>query len=769
MHRIDAPNHVANLFSEGNPSISAPATTVSAAWLNDVQENIATVIVRSGLPLTKGRAGDLADAITIGAVHIYETVTELRASDRPGRIIQIRGYAAAGDGGGGQYWHDATDDASADDGGALLVDVGGRRWKWWAAERPLPSALWGIDRTAAVDVSAAVQAFFDAAAGGESVLLVGEYRIGAPLTMRAGTTLYAAGATFIADGLAAETVLTLEEGCTLHGLEIVGDGKSVAGGGILIHAAGTRNGAAAPTIVRGPSLYGVKLREAPHTAIRYEFVRGVNIIECDIEACGYAGVILLSVEGFDVSRNRVSDIGATSGVANAYGMIFSRMVDAQSYGNLTACPRSQHGTVRANRIDGVWGWAGLDTHGGSDISFKQNIITNCSRGINITFSHRNQIGDFGPQNITVASNQIDGRDRGGHCGIIVNGAVDPTTIPVNKEVEYAEGIRIIGNTIRNHNSVDGSSRAGIALLCTWGIVVIGNDVRYCGRVGIWFNRHNIGGICQGNALRDIWSVRTNTPGGICIGPQNNVLSLGGNVIRKTAPNGLALGSITVSGIGGQVDSITVNGIDILGTPVAWAGTIQRTSAAVAAQINAHTSAPDYTATVFGPRIVIAAAVSGTGHDGYVVSGTASGGMSLIEASPMAAGGRTYLAYGVQAEPGATGVALTWTERDDIVAGVRYRGIATVSKNRPSREEGIVNVAIGTATATVTQAVTFLTPFGLAPIVLLSPSVYKVGTSAITVRAANVTTTGCDMVIETVAGTNFNANTTMTVAYIASGY
>lgn len=63
MHRIDAPNHDNNLFTEGDPSIAKLATDVSADWLNDVQENIVTVIEDAGVSLTKGRAEDLLDAI----------------------------------------------------------------------------------------------------------------------------------------------------------------------------------------------------------------------------------------------------------------------------------------------------------------------------------------------------------------------------------------------------------------------------------------------------------------------------------------------------------------------------------------------------------------------------------------------------------------------------------------------------------------------------------------------------------------------------------
>lgn len=69
MHRIDTPSATAeNQFTEGSPTGGVPATVVSDDWLNDVQENICKVIEQAGLPLTKGRALDLFDAIRAIAV-----------------------------------------------------------------------------------------------------------------------------------------------------------------------------------------------------------------------------------------------------------------------------------------------------------------------------------------------------------------------------------------------------------------------------------------------------------------------------------------------------------------------------------------------------------------------------------------------------------------------------------------------------------------------------------------------------------------------------
>ena len=66
MHRTDADGAtVGNLFTEGNPSLSIPATVVGQDWLNDVQEELASLIENEGIALVKGTQDQLADAINL--------------------------------------------------------------------------------------------------------------------------------------------------------------------------------------------------------------------------------------------------------------------------------------------------------------------------------------------------------------------------------------------------------------------------------------------------------------------------------------------------------------------------------------------------------------------------------------------------------------------------------------------------------------------------------------------------------------------------------
>lgn len=68
----------------------------------------------------------------------------------------------------------------------------------------------------------------------------------------------------------------------------------------------------------------------------------------------------------------------------------------------------------------------------------------------------------------------------------------------------------------------------------------------------------------------------------------------------------ATGTITLSGGSGNVSAITVDGVEILGSTVAFDTDLTTTAAAVAAQINKYRSVPNYTATSSGAVVTVIA-------------------------------------------------------------------------------------------------------------------------------------------------------------------
>ena len=119
MHRIDGPGHQGNLFTEGDPGMSVPATIVTDDWLNDVQEELCNVIENAGITLVKGTQTQLRDALDLllGPVLPLSNVAALEALAPPTQaVIRVTlGYTTPGDGGHGFYWWNAGD-TRADNG-----------------------------------------------------------------------------------------------------------------------------------------------------------------------------------------------------------------------------------------------------------------------------------------------------------------------------------------------------------------------------------------------------------------------------------------------------------------------------------------------------------------------------------------------------------------------------------------------------------------------------------------------------------------------------
>ena len=88
MHRIDTSTATPdNKFTEGDPAVPVAATTVSAEWLNAVQEELVAVITGAGLELKKSDNGQLRQAIS---QLITNAKPGLATKAKPG-LVQVGG------------------------------------------------------------------------------------------------------------------------------------------------------------------------------------------------------------------------------------------------------------------------------------------------------------------------------------------------------------------------------------------------------------------------------------------------------------------------------------------------------------------------------------------------------------------------------------------------------------------------------------------------------------------------------------------------------
>lgn len=88
----------------------------------------------------------------------------------------------------------------------------------------------------------------------------------------------------------------------------------------------------------------------------------------------------------------------------------------------------------------------------------------------------------------------------------------------------------------------------------------------------------------------------------------------------------------------EMTSITIDGVDVMGSAVDWVTSNSATATAIASQITSHTSSPNYAASAVGPVITISAAAgSGASPNGFVVVTNEGGDVTSTHDSTMTGG------------------------------------------------------------------------------------------------------------------------------------
>lgn len=112
---------------------------------------------------------------------------------------------------------------------------------------------------------------------------------------------------------------------------------------------------------------------------------------------------------------------------------------------------------------------------------------------------------------------------------------------------------------------------------------------------------------------------------------------GGGVIPATAATGGFEITAGTNNPANTIDDVMIDGVDILGSPVQHTGNNSTTASAVAAQINAYTSSPDYTALAAGAVVTITAGFTGPSVNGQAISVGVSGDATVAGETNMTGG------------------------------------------------------------------------------------------------------------------------------------
>ncbi|GAB7527902.1 hypothetical protein PS3A_03080 [Pseudomonas sp. 3A(2025)] len=105
MHRIDGPGATLdNRFTEGDPVGGVQATVVTAPWLNDIQEELLSILAAAGIAPAKGTQDQVLKAIKkIRLITAFKRFTSTGSFTVPEGVstIYVSGCAGGGGGAGG--------------------------------------------------------------------------------------------------------------------------------------------------------------------------------------------------------------------------------------------------------------------------------------------------------------------------------------------------------------------------------------------------------------------------------------------------------------------------------------------------------------------------------------------------------------------------------------------------------------------------------------------------------------------------------------------
>lgn len=255
------------------------------------------------------------------------------------------------------------------------------------------------------DDTAAVQAQIDAATAGSMLFLpshittqLSDYvNINKPLTIIGGN---------VNTGTNNRGFNITSGGVELHSMKITGEGSSgtYTAGNNLINAVGTSSS----PLVRCRFLNNTLLATAGE-GMRLTWLEDSEVLGNTVDGFRYAGMLCASMKKSRILYNVVSNAYAhAQGVVNTYGITLTDLSN-------TVSERSQYCVVANNQVHNVPEWAGLDSHGGADLIWSNNIVTNCGQGIALVLGNESRLA--APQNNSVVGNIIDGNNISGSDGI----------------------------------------------------------------------------------------------------------------------------------------------------------------------------------------------------------------------------------------------------------------------------------------------------------------------------------------------------------------
>ena len=309
-----------------------------------------------------------------------------------------------------------------------------------------------------------------------------------------------------------------------------------------IDVIGIDNGAGiAPTYISNVTIKNCKIFNFSFIGIKPSYVDNLVVDTCEIYNIKYAGFGASSCKNSIVKNCNIHDITDGNGL-NAYGGYWSQgnSSDAVRY------PVCDNCTFDRNKVYGVF-WEGLDTHGGSQIKFTNNYISNCGDGIAIVVADDEVSATLSS---TIRA-MVDGNTIVDCVSAVSSWGYESTV-----DQSYHTGVTIINNNIKNCGNGSSTTGGAIRLRKTNSCIVSNNTLSMSNSNGIISIYDNLYASFEGNTFLHIKSPIYATQA-INIYGENFSGIIGGNTLSKYQ-SGIPNDSGSGLRIGTALINVTVN-------------------------------------------------------------------------------------------------------------------------------------------------------------------------------------------------------------------
>lgn len=368
-----------------------------------------------------------------------------------------------------------------------------------AVYTPLDVKYFGAKGDGTTDDTTAIQNALNAMSAGSSLFFPpGTYKVSSDLTIGVGQVkIFGSGKTskiVLADG----KKISSSGHSDIEVSSIWIDGTNYATGtssGNLLKITGTT----ASSRVSNIFVHDCYFSNATFYGIYIEFATDVRVSNNYLTNIYYSAINFQTVTRVAANHNIITNIlGNSSG--NSYGITFTH---AQDQPVCTEC------TAIGNLIENNTSWEALDTHGGTDIVFANNVIKSCNKGIGVGRS-QNTGTITAPLRVVISNNVFEADSAGSNNDFAIS--ITGYSTVVGTTISSADSCVITGNSFYGWGLDNSSLSSTIVAHDTHGLVITDNTFNQPCVWAIMMYYANHAFVIENNVCIDPWSNTFSTTG-----------------------------------------------------------------------------------------------------------------------------------------------------------------------------------------------------------------------------------------------------------------